>query len=91
MKQISLDNLNVHLFETIEMLKSNNDPEASPNEKIDVETAKTIADIGKVVVDGYKVKLQALNIISKADNPNAVSNTLKDSGIVNNEQLKLDK
>lgn len=91
MKQISLDNLNVHLFETIEMLKSNNDPVASPNEKIDVETAKTIADIGKVVVDGYKVKLQALNIISKADNPNAVSNTLKDSGIVNNEQLKLDK
>ena len=67
MKQTSLDALNAQLMETIEMLKNNSDPIASANEKIDVETAKTIATIGKVMVDGYRVKAQVLNIISKND------------------------
>ena len=65
MKQISLDALNNQLFETIEMLKNNKDEGASENEKIDVETAKTIASIGKIIVDGYKVKAQVLGIINK--------------------------
>jgi len=67
MKQTSLDQLNSHLFETIEMLKNNNDPQASANEKMDVEIAKVIADLGKVVVEGYKVKAQVLNLISKVN------------------------
>lgn len=67
MKQTSLDALNNQLFETIEMLKNNNDPKASKNEKIDIETAKTIANIGKVIVDGYKVKTQVLNMINKTN------------------------
>ena len=65
MKQISLDALNIQLFETIEMLKNNKDENADENEKIDVETAKTIASIGKIIVDGYKVKAQVLGIINK--------------------------
>ena len=64
-KQTSLDELNVHLFETIEMLKNNNDPQASKNETIDIETAQTIANLGKVIVDGYKVKAQVLSVLSK--------------------------
>ena len=67
MKQISIDALNNHLFETIEMLKNNNDPNASQNEKMDIETAKTIANLGKVVVEGYKVKANVLQIISSND------------------------
>lgn len=86
MKNISIDNLNMHLFETIEMLKNNKDVNASENEKIDVETAKTIADIGKVVVEGYKVKIQALNIISKADNVNTVKQVMETSGIINDDK-----
>lgn len=62
---ISIDSLNNHLFETIEMLKNNNN--ASKNEKIDIETAKTIASLGKVIVEGYKVKAQVLGIISGND------------------------
>ena len=65
MKQVSLDALNNQLFETIEMLKNNKDEKADENEKIDVETAKTIASIGKIIVDGYKVKAQVLGIINK--------------------------
>lgn len=71
MKNTTIDDLNNHLFETIEMLKNNKDKKASPNEKIDIETAKVISDIAKNVVEGYKVKAQVLNIISKSDNPNA--------------------
>lgn len=80
-KQINLDQLNIHLFETIEMLKNNSDPNASENEKIDVDRAKTIADISKVIVEGYKAKITALNILSKADNPNAVKHLIETSGI----------
>lgn len=84
----SIDALNLHLFEAIEMLKNNKDKKASDNEKIDVETARTIADLGKVIVDGYKVKVQALNILGKADNPNAVKEVIRQSGIAQ-DNLKL--
>lgn len=63
---INLDTLNNYLFETIEMLKNNSDPEASENEKIDVETAKTIADLGKVAVDGFRVKASVFSTIAKS-------------------------
>lgn len=65
MKQISIDALNNQLFETIEMLKNNNDKKASDNEKIDNDTAKTIATLGKVIIEGYKVKAQVLNMMNK--------------------------
>jgi hypothetical protein len=81
-KQINLDALNEHMFEAIEMLKNNSDPEASPNEKIDVDTAKTIADLGKVVVEGFKVKAQVLNMMSRCDNPNATKDLTNQSGIL---------
>ncbi len=83
MKQISIDKLNEHLFESIEMLKNNTDEEASANEKMDVDTAKAIADLGKIVMDGYKVKAQVLQMMSKTENPNATKQLLSGSGIVN--------
>ncbi len=88
-KQTSLDQLNMHLFETIELLKNNTDKNASENEKIDIETAKTIADLGKVIVDGYKVKVQALSILSKTENPNHVKQVINDSGIGPSSQLSI--
>lgn len=81
MKNISIDKLNEHLFETIEMLKNNNDPKASKNEKIDIETARAIAELGKVAVDGYKVKAQVLNILSKSENPQTTRLSAESSGI----------
>lgn len=86
MKQISIDALTTHMFEAIEMLKNNNDPEASSNEKIDVATAKAIADLGKVVVEGYKVKAQVLNMMRNAENPNKLAEAANASGIIPIEQ-----
>lgn len=77
----TIDDLNNHLFEVIEMLKNNTDPQASPNEKIDIETAKTIADLAKNVVEGYKVKAQVLSVISKSDNPNIVKQLSQSFGV----------
>lgn len=86
-KQISLDELNMHLFDTIEMLKNNNDPNASANEKIDVETARTIASLGKVVVEGYKVKAQVLDMMRNTQNPTEMSRTLNNGGFISEAKL----
>lgn len=82
MKQISIDKLNEHLFETIEMLKNNSDPEASENEKIDVETAKAIAGLGKVVLDGYKIKVQVIKMLKPDENPTVHQALVNQSGIL---------
>ena len=65
---MNLDTITNHMVEVIEMLKNNNDPQASENEKIDVNSAKTIAELGKNCIEAYKTKVQLLNIISKTDN-----------------------
>ncbi len=81
-KNTSLDRLNEHLFDVIERLKSNKDEKADECEKIDIETASAIAEIGKIVVDGYKVKAQVLNIVAKTENPRDMTIKINESGIV---------
>ena len=77
-----ISDLNNHLFESIEMLKNNSDPEASPNERMDIATAKQIAELGKVIVDGAKVQVQALELLKDAENPSATQKAINDSGII---------
>lgn len=81
-KQTNLDSLNDKMFEAIEMLMNNSDETASPNEKIDVETAKVIADLGSVIVDGFKVRAQVMSIISKSGNPKTTTDLGDHSGIL---------
>jgi hypothetical protein len=66
MKQTSIEALNVHLFEAIEGLKNNTDPRAEDSEKISVETAKAIADLAQVVINGYKVKYQFISLLARS-------------------------
>ena len=86
-KQISIDRLNEHLFESIEMLKNNKDPLADEHEKIDIETAKAIASLGKVVIDGYKVKAQVLNMMRNSENPSLMKETVANAGIITDAKL----
>lgn len=51
---------------------NNSDPNASPNEKMDVPTAKTLADMAQVVVNAAKVEVEAYALLAKAENPEAV-------------------
>ena len=86
---ISLDALNNKLLETIEMLQNNSDPNASDNEKIDVDSAKTIAAIGKVVVDGYRVKAQVMGIIAKSDTlSKELLNAASENGFIQAVEVK---
>ncbi|KAA6351239.1 hypothetical protein EZS27_001385 [termite gut metagenome] len=80
-----LDKIIAHMDESMWMLKNNNDPKASANEKMDVEMAKAMANLGKVAVEGYKVKALALGIMSRADNPATTKQLLLESGIANDE------
>jgi hypothetical protein len=80
-KKISIDEISAHLIETIEMLKNSSDPEASDCEKIDVERAKAIAELGRVAVEGLKAKVQVLGILAKADNPAIIRELANSSGL----------
>jgi hypothetical protein len=82
--KISIDALNMHLFETIEMLKNNSDPNASVNEKISVETAKAITEAGKVIIEGMKVKAQVLNIVVNNKTGQALQ-IAENAGLVDNK------
>ena len=76
-----IGDLRNHLFESIEMLKNNSDPDASPNEKMDVQTAKQISQLAGNLIDSYKVEVEAIQIMAKTDNPNKTNNLLSSSGI----------
>ena len=81
-KQTGIDALNAHLFEAIEGLKNNRDPRADEQECMDIDTAKAIADIAKVVIDGYKVKANVLQMYSKADSPNDFRKAVVSAGFI---------
>jgi len=89
MKQTSIDALNNHMFEAIEMLKNNSDKKASDNEKMDIATAKAIADLGKVIVEGYKVKAQVLNLINSGENMVTLTKLAENGGIFTESDVKI--
>lgn len=80
MKRTSLNDLNDHLFETIERLLLKNDPNADEHEKIDIETARAIAEIGDVIVRSAKLHVDALKAISFSQNPQMVKEFIQKSG-----------
>jgi hypothetical protein len=51
--KLTIDDLRSHLFETLKALRDKENP-------MDIDRAKAIADIGRVVVDSAKVEVQFL-------------------------------
>ena len=86
---VSLETVNEKMLMAMEMLMNNNDPEAEEKECIDVDTARMIANLGKVCIDGYKVKVEALAIMSKAENPQKTKEMIHEIGIVSGKVCKL--
>ena len=78
----TLNDLRVHLFDTIERLQLTNDPNASDNEKISIETAKAIAEIGQVIVNSAKLEVEAMKIISRAENPKETLDAMKSTSVM---------
>lgn len=67
MKNTSLEALKGHLFETLEGLKNQSDPDASENEKVTIEQAKAITGVADTIIDIYKTQLDAIKVISNTD------------------------
>jgi len=75
MAQNTMGDLQNHLFEVIERLKANDDPEASDNEKIKLEDAKCICDVAEIIVQSAKVEVNYLNSLIKAESKGIVIKT----------------
>lgn len=91
MKNTSLADLRATMFDVMQRLMSANDPDADEKDRIDVDTAKAMANIGTVIVNSAKIESDALRTIANAQNPNLLKSFLINSEIIklNDSDLKL--
>lgn len=76
-----VDDLRMELFDTLQRLKSQNDPQCSPNEKCTVEEAEAVCEIAKQITETFKVQLSAMSILARADNPTSVKAMIAANGM----------
>lgn len=86
---LNLESLKVHLFETLEGVKNQNDPEASDCEKVSIEQAKTIVEVADSIIDIYKVQVDALKSVMKMDHLGSPENLLVAMGVTGSEEVKM--
>lgn len=79
-KNLNLETLRNHLFETLEGVKNLSDEEASPCEKTSIDQAKAIVDISGKIIDSYKLELDAIKLASTLDNMDPPGRRLKQLG-----------
>ncbi len=78
MAKNDLTALRDHMFEVIERLKSNSDPEASECERIDVETAKAVTNAAQTIVHSAKVEIEFLKLLAKTDDQDKILSAAKE-------------
>ena len=89
-RNLNLEALKGHLFETLEGIKNQNDPEADECEKVSIEQAKAIVDVADSIIDIYKLQVDALKAVSHMDNiVPANAHVLNDLGVVGDEEIKM--
>ena len=88
-KNLSLEALKSHLFETLEGVKNLSDENASPCEKVSIEQAKQIVDIADSIIDIYKTQVDALKTFSSMDNVASVGTLLEGMGFINKDEQEM--
>ena len=88
-KNLSLEALKSHLFETLEGVKNLSDPEASENEKISIDQAKQIVDVSGAIIDIYKLQVEAIKSFTYKDNIARPGEMMADMGIVEENNIKM--
>ena len=88
-KNLSLDALKSHLFETLEGVKNLSDPEASENEKISIDQAKQIVDVSGAIIDIYKLQVEAVKSFTRRDDIARPGAMMADMGIVEENNIKM--
>ena len=86
--KLSLDSLKSHLFEAIEGVKNLSDPEASDNERLSIEQAKTIAGLAGNIIDIYKTQLDAVKTLNSLDNVGSPRDILTGLGVTDEDTIK---
>lgn len=87
-KQLSLDALKSHLFETLEGVKNLSDSEASDFEKISIDQANAIVDISGKIIDICKIQVNAIREFAKLDNTATMQSLSSALGVVDETQIK---
>ena len=88
-KNLSLEALKSHLFETLEGVKNLSDEGASPCEKVSIEQAKQIVDIADSIIDIYKTQVDALKTFSSMDNVASGGTLLEGMGFIDEDEQKM--
>ena len=88
-KNLSLEALKSHLFETLEGVKNLSDEDADPCEKVSIEQAKQIVDIADSIIDIYKTQVEALKTFSSMDNVASGGTLLEGMGFINEDEQKM--
>lgn len=88
-KNLSLEALKSHLFETLEGVKNLSDTEASENEKISIDQAKQIVDVSGAIIDIYKLQVEAIKSFTHKDNIARPGEMMADMGIVEENNIKM--
>ena len=88
-KNLSLEALKSHLFETLEGVKNLSDPEASENEKISIDQAKQIVDVSGAIIDIYKLQVEAIKSFAHKDDIATPGSMMADMGIVEENNIKM--
>lgn len=83
---MSLEALKAHLFETLEGVKNNNDPNADQCEKVSPQDAKCIVNIANSIIEIYKTQVDALKTFSQMDNVASGGTLLEGMGFINKEE-----
>lgn len=86
---LSLEALKAHLFETLEGVKNNSDPEADPCEKVSLEQAKSIVNIADSIIEIYKTQVDAVRVFTGIDHVNSQGRLMVGMGIINEEEQKV--
>lgn len=85
-RNLSLEALKSHLFETLEGVKNLSDDKADACEKVSIEQAKQIVDIADSIIDIYKTQVDALKTFSQMDNVASSGTLLEGMGFINKEE-----
>lgn len=88
-KNVNLEMLKGHLFEALEGIKNQNDPQASECEKLSIEQAKAIVDVADSIIDIYKVQVDALKTVAHMDHMNSPESILVGMGVTGAEEVKM--
>lgn len=86
---VNLEILKAHLFEALEGIKNQNDPEASDCEKVSIEQAKAIVEVADSIIDIYKVQVDAVKVVAGMDHLNNPESILVGMGVTGAEEVKM--